>query len=392
MNIILFDGKSHAELRPFTFFRPAACIRCGIFTIAEKWEHRMGEKPSFLVETYLATKYPKLIEPENLLVNGALIPDDLMFEEIFKLKTGQALVSGGTLLAVAIGKEIPENFEVDFNTLFDCCDFEANTLILSHIWDIFRLNGEALEIDFRNITKGRKSAQIPDGCIAKGNVFVEEGAKLGHSILNADGGFIYIGKDSEVMDGSLVRGSLALCEQSVLKLGAKIYGSTTIGPHSKVGGEVNNSVLFGYSNKAHDGFLGNSVLGEWCNIGADSNNSNLKNNYEEVKVWSYSQRSFVKTGLQFCGLFMGDHSKCGINTMFNTGTVVGVSSNIFGSGFPRNFITSFAWGGALGMTEYRLDKAAETARLVMQRRNIPFEGIESDIFTHVYNFTRQYNE
>jgi UDP-N-acetylglucosamine diphosphorylase/glucosamine-1-phosphate N-acetyltransferase len=223
--------------------------------------------------------------------------------------------------------------------------------------------------------------------LGKENIFLEPGAKIECATLNASTGPIYIGKDAEIMEGALIRGPFALCEHATLKMGTKIYGPTTIGPHSKVGGEVNNSVIFGYSNKAHDGFLGNSVIGEWCNLGADTNNSNLKNNYIEVKLWDYASGRFIPTGLQFCGLIMGDHSKSGINTMFNTGTVVGVSANIFGSGFPRNYIPSFSWGGAQGYITYHIDKALEVASQVMKRRDIKLDEIEQDILKHIFEIT-----
>ena len=228
--------------------------------------------------------------------------------------------------------------------------------------------------------------------IAPENIFIEEGAKLNFCTLNASSGPIYIGKNAEIMEGCVVRGALAMCENSVLKLSAKIYGATTLGPYCKVGGEVNNSVLMGYSNKGHDGFLGNSVLGEWCNIGADSNNSNLKNNYAQVRLWSYETENFAKTGLQFCGLMMGDHSKCGINTMFNTGTVVGVNANIFGSGFPRNFVPSYSWGGASGFTTYLTKKAFEVAKVVMARRNVEFTAQDEAILTQVFEDTKKWRK
>ena len=267
-------------------------------------------------------------------------------------------------------------------------------MCLENIWELFSKNGEALEADFNLITAGRKSLALSatNQVIGTENIFVEEGAKVECAILNASTGPIYIGKDSEIMEGSIVRGPFALCDHSMLKLGAKIYGPTTVGPHSRVGGEVNNSVIFGYSNKGHDGFLGNSVLGEWCNIGADSNNSNLKNNYAEVKLWNYEKERFVSTGLTFCGLIMGDHSKCGINTMFNTGTVVGVNANIFGSGFPRNFVPSFSWGGAAGFTTYKLKDAFEVASRVFERRHCAFDETEQRILTHVFELTEKYRK
>ena len=259
-------------------------------------------------------------------------------------------------------------------------------------WDIFSKNGEAIQEDFNLITKDRKSQPIPEMVVAfhSENIFIEEGAKLPYCSLNATNGPIYIGKDSEIMEGSVIRGPFALCEHATVKLATKIYGATTIGPHSKVGGEVNNSVIFGYSNKGHDGFLGNSVLGEWCNLGADTNNSNLKNNYAEVRLWDYQTEGFAKTGLQFCGLMMGDHSKCGINTMFNTGTVVGVSANIFGSGFPRNFVPSFSWGGSKGFVTYLTKKAFEVSKVVMSRREIEFTEDDKAILEHIFEETKKF--
>jgi UDP-N-acetylglucosamine diphosphorylase/glucosamine-1-phosphate N-acetyltransferase len=221
-------------------------------------------------------------------------------------------------------------------------------------------------------------------------LFLEPGAKAQASIFNTQTGPIYLGKDSEVMEGCLVRGGLALCEGAGLKMGAKIYGPTTIGPHAKVGGEVNNSVILGYSNKGHEGFLGNSVLGEWCNLGADTNNSNLKNTYDAVDIWDYAQGRYRSTGLQFCGLFMGDHAKTGINTMLNTGTVVGVAANVFGGGFPPKFIPDFSWGGAEGLTTHRLDKALQTAKAVMARRNTPLTEAAAQLLQAVFQQTKAY--
>ena len=283
--------------------------------------------------------------------------------------------------------------EVDFDT-YEIIEFEGDCIKIEHTWDIFSKNDAAIREDFERLTEDRKSQPIPKSVqtIAKENIFIEEGAKLEFVTLNASLGPIYIGKDSEIMEGSVIRGPFALCDNAVVKMASKIYGATTVGPYSRIGGEVKNAVFFSYSNKGHDGFLGDSVLGEWCNIGADSNNSNLKNNYEEVKLWSYQTEGFEKTGLQFCGLMMGDHSKCGINTMFNTGTVVGVSANIFGSGFPRNFVPSFSWGGASGFTTYVTKKAFETARLVMSRRNIDFDEKEAAILEHVFEETKKWRK
>ncbi|MGB3776609.1 MAG: putative sugar nucleotidyl transferase, partial [Leeuwenhoekiella sp.] len=269
---------------------------------------------------------------------------------------------------------------------------EESIFKIEHTWDLFAKNGRAIAEDFNLLTQGRTSQPISTSvhCINKDQIFLEEGAIMEAGVLNASNGPIYLAKNSEVMEGSLIRGPFSLGEFSAVKMGAKIYGPTTIGPYSKVGGEVNNSILMGYSNKGHDGFLGNSVLGEWCNLGADTNNSNLKNNYAEVRLWDYATEGFEKTSLQFCGLMMGDHSKCGINTMFNTGTVVGVAANIYGGDFPRNFIPSYSWGGSAGITTYRIDKAFETIKIVMQRRGIDFDEKEQRILEHVFEQTSRF--
>ena len=381
MNIILFDGSERDHLLPFTFTRPVAEIRVGIITLREKWEKRIDGTYSWKTQEYLSVKYPNIMGDDNLMINGSVCANDELAKEVNSLKSGQKLTSGEVIIAARTGNidDLSDLEEVTYKGEFNHID---------RPWKIFSKNGEEIEADFDLITKGRTSQPLSRTNTVIGNrIFVEEGAKAECAIFNTSSGAIYLGKDSEVMEGAVVRGGLALCDHSQLKLSAKIYGPTTIGPWSKVGGEVNNSVIFGYSNKGHDGFLGNSVLGEWCNIGADTNNSNLKNNYDEVRLWSYVRQGFERTGLQFCGLMMGDHSKCGINTMFNTGTVVGVSSNIYGSGFPRNFIPSFSWGGAAGMVEYKFNKAMATAARVMERRGIELDETEMAILKHVYDLS-----
>lgn len=384
MSVILFDGNRRNHLLPLTFTRPVADIRIGILTIREKWEHYLG-KTSTITEDYLSGKFPVSYSADNILINSSVLPADDLVQKIKALKTGEALFAQDTLVAVALPKHKAEAFKESDVDCYVKHNYTDTILQLNNLWDIFQKNAAAMEADFKLLTAGKKSAAISstNTVINPENIFIEEGASVEAAVINASSGPVYIGKDAEVMEGSLIRGPFALCEHSTLKMGAKIYGATTIGPHSKVGGEVNNSVIFGYSNKAHDGFLGNAVIGEWCNLGADSNNSNLKNNYAEVKLWNYAENKFVKTGSQFCGLIMGDHSKCGINTMFNTGTVVGVSCNIFGAGFPRNFIPSFSWGGAGGFMDYSIDKALETAELVMQRRNIELTAEDKNIFEYI---------
>lgn len=405
MNYILFDDKSRNNLLPLTFTRPVADIRIGILTIREKWEKYLDVKISSLTQHYLGFKFPCVVEHDNLLINGSVLPGKELIREIKKLQTGQKLVQDNTLIALKLSGEqlnditkksknaekliidslLEERGFIKIPTSLKCVKIE-------NLWDIFNKNGEAIHHDFELLTKGRKSQTISNSNTVFGadKIFVEEGAKIEGAILNAITGPIYIDKDAEIMEGSIVRGPFALCEAAVLKLGTKIYGPTTIGPYSKAGGEINNSVIFGYSNKAHDGFLGNSVIGEWCNLGADTNNSNLKNNYSEIQVWNYNADEFINTGLQFCGLIMGDHSKCGINTMFNTGTVVGVNANIFGSGFPKKFIPCFSWGGSEGFVTFSLEKAFEVAQKVWERRNKAFDSVEKNIFTQIFELTSKY--
>ena len=387
MNYILFDGPVRTALLPFTFTRPVADIRIGILTIREKWEKYLGYTTTTITEEYLMEKFPMVEMEKNVLINSAYLPNEVLAEMVMALEENQAIFSGDEVIAFYT---VDTQEEVDFDT-YEIIDYDEAALKIEHVWDIFKKNDAALREDFELLTEGRTSQPIPASVntIAPHNIFIEEGAKLEFVTLNASTGPIYIGKNAEIMEASVIRGPFALCEGAVVKMATKVYGATTVGPECRIGGEVSNSVLFGYSNKGHDGFLGNSVLGEWCNLGADTNNSNLKNNYDEVKLWDYEKTGFVKTGLQFCGLFMGDHSKSGINTMFNTGTVVGVCANIFGSGFPRNFVPSFSWGGAAGMVTYDVKKAFETARIVMSRRDVEFTEIDEAILAEVYQQTEK---
>ena len=389
MNYILFDGNVRNALLPFTFTRPVADIRVGILTIREKWEKYLGYTTTTITEEYLSEKFPMVELEDNIMINASFLPNSVLAEMVRNLEENQAVFYDDEVIAFYA----KEGQEVDFES-FHIFDYTDECIRIENTWDIFQKNDAAIREDFELLTQDCFSQPIPKSVnvIAPENVFIEEGAKLEFVTLNASTGPIYIGKNAEIMEGSVIRGPFALCEEAQVKLGTKIYGATTVGPHCRVGGEINNSVLFAYSNKGHDGFLGNSVLGEWCNIGADSNNSNLKNNYEEVRLWSYETEGFAKTGLQFCGLIMGDHSKCGINTMFNTGTVVGVSANIFGAGFPRNFVPSFSWGGASGFTTYLTNKAFQTAKIVMSRRNVEFSEQDANILEHVFEETKKYRK
>lgn len=382
MNYILFDGSQRENLLPLTFTRPVAEIRVGINTLREKWENILNDSLSVITEEYLSKKFPLKKGEQNILINASVLPDDNVLSNITKLTVGESLVQGDLLIALRIDGDFDE-FNLPIGKKIQ---YEAELEIIENTWDIFSKNEKCIISDFKNITEGRDTCAISEtnNIIGDKNlIFIEEGAKVEFAYLNTTAGPIYIGKDAEVMEGSKIRGPFALCEHSTLKMDAKVYGATTIGPHCKIGGELNNVVFFGFSNKAHDGFLGNAVIGEWCNLGADTNNSNLKNTYEEVKMWSYPKGGFIKSGLQFCGLIMGDHSKSGINTMFNTGTVVGISCNIYGSGFQRNFIPSFSWGSPAGMKPYDLNKAFQVAEAVFQRRSKSFDDVEKDIFRHI---------
>lgn len=387
MNFILFDGSVRKQLLPFTFTRPVADVRVGILTIREKWERWLGSTTSTVTEDYLSHKWPMVEMSENIMINASFLPTPELVAQIEALEVEQAIFYEDEVVAFYTLEDQEVNLE-EFTQL----ELSGEPLRIEHTWDIFSKNREAIAADFELITANRNSSTIPssNNVLAAENIFIEEGAKVEFCTLNASTGPIYIGADAEIMEGSLIRGPFALCEGSVIKMGAKIYGPTTVGPFSKVGGEVTNSVIFGCSNKSHEGYLGNSVIGEWCNLGADTNTSNLKNNYAEVKLWDYETEKFAATGLQFCGLMMGDHSKCAINTMFNTGTVVGVSANIFGSGFPRNFIPSFSWGGSGGMTTYKTSKAFEVAEIVLSRRNLQFSNEDKEILEQVFEDTKKW--
>jgi UDP-N-acetylglucosamine diphosphorylase/glucosamine-1-phosphate N-acetyltransferase len=388
MNYILFDGPSRNQLLPFTYTRPVADLRVGILTIREKWEKHLGSTTTTITEDYLSDKFPMVEMEENVMINASYLPNYELIALIKGLEENQAIFKDEDVIAF-FTKEAQDDIDLES---YEAIEYNEDILKIEHTWDIFAKNGDAIQDDYDLLTKGQTSQAIPssNNVISAENIFLEEGAKLEFTTLNASSGPIYVGKNAEIMEGSIIRGPFALCNNATVKLGAKIYGPTTVGPYSKVGGEVNNSVLFAFSNKGHDGFLGNSVLGEWCNLGADTNNSNLKNNYAEVRLWDYETEGFAKTGLQFCGLMMGDHSKCGINTMFNTGTVVGVSVNIFGSGFPRNFVPSFSWGGSGGFTTYLTKKAFEVAQVVMSRRDIEFTAEDAAILEHIFEDTKKW--
>lgn len=388
MTIIFFDDQCRESLFPLTFTRPVADLRIGILKISEKWLFHLNGESSYLTEEYLAVKFPYFSSDDNLYINGSICPNPILLAEIEKLGNNEALVQNGICIAVRTNKS---DFKYQNLDDFNQTDFNKEIHQIVYPEDVFKGNDREIRADFDILTKGRISQKLSlTNTIIGNDIFVEEGVEAECCTFNTKNGPIYLGKNSQVWEGTHVRGALALCHDAQIKMGSKIYGATTIGPGSRVGGEINNAVIWGNSSKGHDGYLGNAVLGEWCNLGADSNNSNLKNNYAEVKLWDYQKERFRKTGLQFCGLIMADHAKCGINTMFNTGTVVGVGANVFGSGFPRNFVPDFAWGGAQGFEVYTQNKMFETTEKVFERRNRVFDDIERDILTYIFNYTDRY--
>jgi UDP-N-acetylglucosamine diphosphorylase/glucosamine-1-phosphate N-acetyltransferase len=391
MTVILFDDQFRNNLLPLTYTRPVSEIRIGILTIAEKWGFYFKTSPFYLTEDYLQEKFPFSAGSVNMLINGSICPDEELMEALDKLNDGMSLVAGDVLIAVKLDEARALDFHASRTNEYHRVEYTGPLLKISYPEDIFQHNGQEIQMDFALLTNGRTSAQLSGtNTLIGDNIFVEEGAVAECASFNSTQGPIYLGRNSQVWEGSQIRGSFALCDDSIVKMGAKIYGMTTIGPHSKAGGEINNSIIFGNSAKGHEGYLGNSVLGEWCNIGADTNNSNMKNNYAEVRLWDYPQQNFRRTGLQFCGLIMADHAKCGINTMFNTGTVVGVSANVFGSGFPRNYIPDFAWGGSQGFETYSLAKMFETAERVYERKDARFEEMDKRILTKVFELSEKH--
>jgi len=391
MNYILFDDQHvRTSLLPLTFTRPVSEIRVGICTITQKWEQLLRSRISFLTEPYLQAKYPQVNTQNDVFINGAICPDEALLAAVQSLEKGDRLMHGDILVAYR-PEELPETLtDIDQIPEIRVQTHLQHITIIRDLCDIYTSNGEQIRADFKRITAGRVSRPIADPHTAlynPGQIFIEEGVEMKACVLNAEGGPIYIGRNAQLHEGTVVRGPFALGEGSSLNMGSKIRPDTTIGPYCKVGGEVSNSVIFGHSNKSHDGFMGNSVLGEWCNLGADTNTSNMKNDYGPVKQWSYNEGGMRDTGRQFCGLVMGDHSKAGINTMFNTGSVVGVSCNVFGGEFPPKYVPSFSWGGAGGLEIYHLGKALEVADRAMQRRGLRLDERDRHILTTVFNLT-----
>lgn len=396
-NIILFDDKdTWTDLLPIVYTRPISDIRIGILTIKEKWQKYFPDHGfSCLTAEYLSVKYPTNITDDNLFIAGNCCPDKNFADAVSVLGNGEALAYNGELVAY---RGTMEGFKSV--NLEKAAPYTASSLTMLHqLYDIFLLNGSEMRRDYHIIIAGRESQPLSETCTIVGPyrlddgcpaIFIEEGATVEAVTLNTTGGPIYIGKDAVIMEGVCIRAPFAACRHSQVNMGTKIYGATTLGPYCKVGGELNNVVMIGYSNKAHDGFLGNAVIGEWCNIGAGTNASNLKNDYTEIKLWNYRAHRFLRTGLQFCGLIMGDHSKAGINCMFNTATVIGVGVNVHGAGFPRNFVASFSEGSVAGYTDVSVVKFFDIAKRMMARRGIELSETDKEIFESIYRIAENY--
>ena len=378
--LLFCDQSTIRDFLPFTFTRPSAELRAGILTFAERWQRLLGvEKIAYNTADYLSGKYPKSNTLEGTLsIYANFLPTPRLLEQLRSLKVGESITYQGRQLAFM-------NNGLTLSSI-PSIEWEEPLVVFEKPTDLFTYNDKAIDFDFELLTKGRTSAPLSptNGFLGdKANLFIEEGAKVEFATLNCQKGKIYIGKDAEVMEGSHLRGSIALCEHATVNMGAKLYGATTIGPYSKVGGEISNSVIWGYSNKGHDGFLGNSVLGQWCNLGADTNVSNLKNTYNTIQLWDYQKGGYTSSGLQFCGVLMGDHSKTAINTQLNSGTTVGVFANLFSAGFPSKYIPNFAWGASA--EKYRLEEAFAVAERVMARRGIAFDQREQHILQWLFD-------
>lgn len=383
MQLVFSDAQYWEDFLPLTFTKPISELRCGILTFAERWEKLLDiREKRYITEEYLEVKYPRYEKKESLLIVPNFLPTEKVLDQIKNLQFGEALVYENELLVAKINLE---NFGL--HQIEKMTDIEEELTVFKHPTDLFSFNEKAINFDFDLLTNGRISQPLSETNGFLGNkedIFIEEGAEIEFATINAKTGKIYIGKNAEVMEGCNLRGPIALCEGAKFNLGAKVYGATTIGPYSKIGGEVNNIVVQGYSNKGHDGFVGNSVIGEWCNFGADTNSSNLKNNYSEVKLWSYKHKKFVGTGLQFTGVIMGDHAKTAINTQLNTGTIIGVAANIFKTGFPPNLVDNFSWGGMRGDEKFTINKVYEVAEKMMNRRKISLTQADRDILRYIF--------
>ncbi|PPL02452.1 putative sugar nucleotidyl transferase [Parapedobacter indicus] len=393
MHIVLFDKADwRMGLYPLSLTRPVSDLRVGILTIAEKWGKWLDASYSFLTEDYLAEKYPLGdLSGDVWVIRGNCCPNSRLFDAIMALQVGQMLMSGAEFIAFRGEAESLFPWHPSVVQKYSPVAYEHSVVMINHPEDLFLNNGQQIGVDFDLLTRGRSSASLSSSNRFLGEqIFAEEGAQAEFATFNSTKGPIYLGKNSEVWEGSHIRGAFALGDHSQVKMGAKIYSNVTVGPYSRVGGELNTCVIWGRSAKGHDGYLGSAVMGEWCNWGADTNNSNLKNNYKSIRLYDYRNSGYRDSGLQFCGAIMADHVRCAVNTTFNTGTVVGVGANVFGAGMPPTYVPDFSWAGPDGFSTYRLDKFFETASLVYERRNLEFNETERKLLTAVFELTRKH--
>ena len=387
-NYLLFDDPSWDHLLPLTLTRPVCEIRVGIMTLRERWELLIGNRMQFVTQDYLSEAFSAEILDDNVIINGSVLANPFLAKLIQELDPQEALLYQDSLIAARLsgdqfeqlvaGDEIEELQGINLR--------DTPVVQIKHPWDIWQLAGIAIREDIE-FMKLKPTSKIPRHCtyLGDGELYIDPSAQVLASTLNTTDGPIYIGPDAVIMEGSHLRGPLAIGTHSTVKMGTRITGDTSIGPHCKVGGEISNSVIFGFSNKGHDGYLGNSVIGEWCNLGADTNTSNLKNNYGEVSFYDYAENKFISSGSIFGGVIIGDHTKCSINTMINTGSSFGVGCNIYDGGFPPKVIPSFSWGNRENRTVYSLDKFISTAKIVMSRRQVELSDPMVRVLSHIHS-------
>jgi len=385
INAILFDGPERVQLLPFTYIRPVAELRIGIDTLIEKWNAFLNTSCSYATQAYLAPKFPAKPAALNCFINPSYIPTQALVDQIKELQEKQVLLCENKPVACCTSDSVlPQDF-----SNFEVVVVQEALLHIEKVSDLFSKNAAVLAMDFDRLTHNKVSQPLDNSnrLIHPERIFITPGAQVSCAVLNATDGPIYIGSNAQIMEGSLLRGPIALCDKVLVKMGTKVYGGTTIGPNSKIGGELNNVLFLGNSNKGHDGFLGNAVIGEWGNIGAATDASNLKNNYGNVRICNYETENFAKSALQFCGLLMGDFSRCGIHSMFNTATLIGINTNIFGSGFPRTFIPSFSYGGAQGFQTHAFRKAMESNVAMMKRKGEQLSDLDTAILQTVFELS-----
>jgi len=389
MNLILFDDEHRSRFYPLIWTRPLSLLRLGIDTLADKWERLSGLKPSFIVPEYLSERFPFTSSEENFLVNSRLVPNIQLWESLRELPPGTGMMRDGNLLGAHVGTL--ERGKSLGKSIQHLIEYPGNLIWLNHLEDFIKNNANQILIDFEDFTKRQSSHSLSATNQVLGDrVYLNGSVKSEYAYFNTETGPIFLDEGVEIMEGAMIRGPVAILAGSVVKMGAKIYGGTSIGPHCVIGGEVKNANILGFSNKGHEGYLGDSMIGEWCNLGADTNNSNMKNNYGLVRLFDYSIGDFRLTDMKFLGVMMGDHVKCGINSTINTGTVFGLGVNWFGPVLSPCFVPDFSWADSGSISEYKLDKLMETAEKAMERRQILFTDLDRKILTRIFEQTKTY--